>query len=170
MNDVIAGNRGSGHAVSNTSAKDALRLRVQSRFRYVGAMLWHSVNLQAIGVPGALHDASATCIGHWLAARTCANAIAAHGDHSTNFCSARCTQLMLLVARIQVAAHASHHIRVSKSLTPDGRAITRFEPLTTHTERCREVADMMGGGLDAAERMLAAAQGWPGADAAEASR
>jgi hypothetical protein len=61
----------------------------------------------------------------------------------------------------QVAAHAVHHVKVSKQQDGEGRASTVFSQLEEPSARLEEVAAMLGLGTDVAADMMAAAQGWP---------
>ncbi len=51
---------------------------------------------------------------------------------------------MAVALGVQVAAHASIHIRVQKSVGISGRAETVIEPLLSEDERNAEVSAMMG--------------------------
>lgn len=62
---------------------------------------------------------------------------------------------------LQVAAHAGHHVKVSKKQDGQGRATTVFSQLAEPAARLEEVAAMLGLGTDVAADMMAAAQGWP---------
>lgn len=60
-----------------------------------------------------------------------------------------------------MAAHALHHVKVSKQQDGEGRASTVFSQLEEPSARLEEVAAMLGLGTDVAADMMAAAQGWP---------
>jgi len=57
----------------------------------------------------------------------------------------------------QVAAHAQHHVCVRKAQDGDGRVVSRFGALSSYADRLREVADMLGLPLSAAEELMRAA-------------
>jgi DNA repair ATPase RecN len=55
---------------------------------------------------------------------------------------------------LQVAAHAATHVRVAKGTEVEGRVTTRFQHLSSFSERSEEVAAMMGMEVALAEDML----------------
>lgn len=78
---------------------------------------------------------------------------------STLRAMARCGQILCVSHVPQVAAHAQFHVKVEKSLVEGGRPETRFVALHERAERVREVAAMVGLGLDVAERLVSEADG-----------